>query len=91
MRSAGADGQLEADYFNPSPIKVFQARAAQEGSSVKVSVELRDVNYPGRTYTLTYDAKSDQLFGQYYQASMQQTYDVDFARWKKGERKHSVS
>jgi hypothetical protein len=40
------------------------------------------VNYPGCTYTLRYDATADQLFGQYFQATQQQTYDVTFARLK---------
>jgi len=80
VRSSDAEGRLEAGYFNPSPIKVSQARAYQEGGATKVFVELRDENYPGCTYKLTYDAQSDQLFGQYYQATMQQTYDVAFGR-----------
>ena len=73
---------MDAGYFNPSPIKVSIARAYQEGGDIKVFIELRDENYPGCTYKLSYDAKSDQLFGQYYQASMQQTYDVAFGRLK---------
>jgi len=82
VQSADAAGRLEAGYFNPSPIKVSQARAYQEGGVTKVFVELRDENYPGCTYKLTYDAQSDQLFGQYFQATMQQTYDVTFGRLK---------
>lgn len=82
VRSADSEGRLEAGYFNPSPIKVAQARAYLEDGVTKVFVELRDVNYPGCTYKLTYDALSDQLFGQYYQATMRQTFDVTFARLK---------
>ncbi len=82
VRSADSEGRLEAGYFNPSPIKVSQARAYQEDGLTKLFVELRDVNYPGCTYKLTYDAQSDQLFGQYYQATMQQTFDVTFGRLK---------
>ena len=77
-----AEGKLTAGYFNPSPIKVSQARAYREGGDLKVFVELRDENYPGCTYQLTYDAKNDQLFGKYFQATMQETYDVAFARMK---------
>jgi len=33
-----------------------------------VFIELRDVNYPGSTYSLTYEPASDQLKGIYYQA-----------------------
>lgn len=82
IRTADATGKLDAGYFNPSPIKVSQARASRVGTDLKVFVELRDENYPGCTYKLTYDAKNDQLFGQYFQASMQETYDVAFARLK---------
>jgi hypothetical protein len=82
IRDIAADGQAEAGYFNPSPIKVESARASSEGGTLKVFVTLRDVNYPGCTYTLAYDAQSDQLFGKYYQAAAQQTYDIVFARLK---------
>ena len=82
VRSIDTEGKMDAGYFNPSPIKVSIARAYQEGGDIKVFIELRDENYPGCTYKLAYDAKSDQLFGQYYQASMQQTYDVAFGRLK---------
>ena len=82
VRSADSEGKLDAGYFNPSPINVSQARAAREGGDLKIFVELRDANYPGCTYKLTYDAKSDQLFGQYYQAALRQTYDVAFGRMK---------
>ncbi len=82
IRSADSEGRLEANYFNPASIKVSQARAYQEGGVTKVFVELRDVNYPGCTYKLAYNAQSDQLFGQYFQATMQETYDVTFGRMK---------
>jgi hypothetical protein len=82
IRGVDAEGKLDAAYFNPSPINVSQARAYRESGDLKVFVELRDVNYPGCTYKLTYDAKSEQLFGQYYQAALQETYDVTFGRMK---------
>lgn len=82
LRTVDAEGKVDAGYYNPSPVNVSGARAYTEGGATKVFVELRDVNYPGCTYKLTYDAKTDQLFGQYYQAAMQQTYEVAFARLK---------
>ena len=82
IRTVEADGKVDAGYFNPSPINVSGARAYREGSVSKVFVELRDANYPGCTYSLTFDPQHDQLFGQYYQASMQQTFEVTFARLK---------
>jgi len=47
-----------------------------------VIVELRAPNYPGSTYTLTHDPKTDQLGGAYFQAVQRQTFDVVFYRAK---------
>ncbi len=82
IRSVDASGRMEAGYYNPDPIRVSKALAIQEGAVTKVFVELRDVNYPGCTYSLTYDAQNDQLYGQYFQAAVEQTYDIAFARLK---------
>lgn len=82
IRSAAADGKLDAGYFNPRPINVAKAVALQDGQAVKVFIELRDVNYPGSTYTLVYEAGSDQLKGIYYQALQQQQFEVYFERVK---------
>jgi hypothetical protein len=75
-------GKIEAAYFNPRPIHVAKADAARDGNTIKVFIELRDINYPGSTYNLTYDPKSDQLQGVYFQAFLKQTFDVVFARLK---------
>jgi hypothetical protein len=80
IRSAATDGKLEAAYFNPRPIHVAKAEASRDGGNVKVFIELRDVNYPGSTYTLIYDPKDDQLKGDYFQAALKQTFDVIFTR-----------
>src|SRR5688572_32311284 len=56
LRSVDAEGKVDAGYYNPSPIHVAGARAYTEGGATRVFVELRDVNYPGCTYKLTYDA-----------------------------------
>ena len=45
-------------------------------------IELRDVNYPGATYNLTYNPKRDQLRGVYYQPAVRQSFDVVFIRMK---------
>ncbi|MSU59724.1 MAG: hypothetical protein EXS35_16415 [Pedosphaera sp.] len=82
IRAVDAGGKLDAGYFNPSPIHVARALAYREAGETKVFVELQDVNYPGCTYKLALDAKNDQLVGQYFQASQQQTYDITFARLK---------
>ena len=72
-------GKMEAAYFNPRPIHVAKANAARDGNTTKIFIELRDVNYPGSTYNLTYDPKSDQLKGTYFQAVLKQTFEVVFA------------
>ena len=75
-------GKMDAGYFNPRPINVSRAEASQEGTMIKVFIELRDANYPGSTYTLTYDPVRDELKGVYFQAALQQSFDVVFVRLK---------
>ena len=74
------DGTVEAQYFNPMPIKIGKARAEEKAGTLKLVVELRDDSYPGSTYTLIYDAQTNMLRGTYYEANYQQTFDVEFAR-----------
>jgi hypothetical protein len=80
LRPAGSAGKLEVAYFNPRPIYVSRAEVVEEAAAVKVFVELQDVGYPGCHYLLTYDAPADRLKGTYYQAAMQQSFDVVFER-----------
>jgi hypothetical protein len=82
IKTVAPDGQLAAGYFNPNPIKVSKAEAKIDGGTAKVFVELNDVGYPGCTYTLAYDALEDQLKGVYFQAAMQQRYEIYFVRMK---------
>ncbi|MCW5554566.1 MAG: hypothetical protein KIS67_20700 [Verrucomicrobiae bacterium] len=82
IRSVALGGKLDAAYLNPRPINVAKAEASQAGADLKVFIELRDVNYPGSTYTLTYDPGQDQLTGTYFQAVARETYDVSFVRMK---------
>ena len=49
-----------------------------DGSAV--FIELRDANYPGCTYALSYNPANDQLVGIYFQAAMQQEFEVIFER-----------
>jgi hypothetical protein len=80
IRTVEDGGTMDVAYFNPQPIKVSKAEASQEGVTMKAFLELRDVHYPGSTYTLTYDPASDQLKGVYYQAALQQRFEVVFVR-----------
>jgi hypothetical protein len=82
IREIEGSGKLVAAYFNPRPINVSRAEASQEGTTTKVFIELRDTNYPGSTYTLTYDPEDDQLKGTYFQAALQQSFEVFFVRIK---------
>jgi len=82
VRSVDASGKMDASYANPGRINVSQAKASRDGPTVKVFIELRDVNYPGSTYNLTYDPQSDQLKGIYFQAALQERYEVFFVRMK---------
>lgn len=82
IRKVDEDGQLDAGYFNPDPIRVSSALARKDGSATKVLVELNDVNYPGCKYNLTYIPGKDVLVGTYFQAAMQETFDVGFERVK---------
>jgi hypothetical protein len=76
------EGKLKAAYFNPRPIHVAKAEWRSMAGRIQVFVELRDVNYPGSTYTLIYDAAKDRFEGYYYQAVQKQTFNVVFERTK---------
>lgn len=80
VREVRADGSLKAAYFNPRSINVAKAEWRQKDGMLTLFVELRDVNYPGSTYTLQYDPAADRLKGTYFQAVEKQTYQIEFAR-----------
>jgi hypothetical protein len=80
INNVSEDGTLEAQYFNPNPINVGKANWEESYGSLKIIIELRDVNYPGSTYTLNYLQDRDMLAGDYYQAVEGLTFYVEFAR-----------
>jgi len=80
VEAATADGRLDAAYYNPSPINVARAEWRDAGGGLDVFIELRDVNYPGATYTLRYLPDRDLLVGQYVQPLVGETFEVGFAR-----------
>ena len=82
IRAVDPNGKIDAVYLNPNPINIGKAEATRDGSKLNVFVELRAPNYPGSTYTLTYDREHDQLRGVYFQAVQQQSFDVVFVRMK---------
>ncbi len=82
LRDVRKDGSLTAAYFNPRPINVFRAKWDRKEGSINLFVELRDINYPGSTYKLQYDPKTDRLKGTYFQAVERQTFEIQFVRAK---------
>jgi hypothetical protein len=74
------DGLLKAAYFNPSPINVSRAEWKHPDGRLSAFVELRDVNYPGSSYSLAYQPATDRLVGIYFQAALQQRFEVEFER-----------
>ncbi len=80
IESVSQDGTLQAKYYNPNSINISVAKARDNNGTLEVFVELRDVNYPGSTYTLIYDQVRELLAGVYFQAVMQQKYNVAFRR-----------
>lgn len=80
IKSATADGKLDASYFNPNPIKVGHAEWQNKNGKLAVVVELRDVNYPGSTYTLNFIPSENRMTGNYYQAVEGTNFDVEFVR-----------
>ena len=80
INGIGPDGQLEAMYYNPSPLPFSWAQALREGVALHASLELRAGGYGGSTYELTYDPASDRLKGIYYQAVATQRFEIYFVR-----------
>lgn len=75
------DGKVVARYNNPRPIHVATAELRTEGGGLGLYLELRDQNYPGNFYTLSYDAGADRLVGLYHQLGVGQKFDVSFERF----------
>lgn len=80
IKSVDTAGKLDASYANPNPLPFSTAKATRDGKELKLFFELRAGGYNGSTYTLTFDAASDQLKGIYYQAVAQQKFEVVFNR-----------
>jgi hypothetical protein len=80
IKSVAADGKLDASYLNPYPIKVGRTEWQNKNGNLTIVVELRDVNYPGSTYTLNFSPDGKRLTGNYYQAVEGANFDVEFVR-----------
>jgi uncharacterized protein (DUF2147 family) len=82
IQGVDPSGKLDVGYYNPNPINVSRAAAWRDKGATKLVIELRDVNYPGSTYTLELNPQTDQLSGQYFQATLRETFEVVFSRLK---------
>jgi hypothetical protein len=78
--SVNPDGKVAVAYYNPRPINVESGAWAVKDQKVSLIVVLRDLNYPGSTYTLFYFPDEDILAGKYFQAIDKINYDVIFYR-----------
>ena len=80
--SVKEDGKMDAGYFNPNPINVGNAVWTVSDGIILMQIVLRDVNYPGSTYSLMYNRENDIIAGTYFQAVHGISYDVVFTRHK---------
>ncbi len=77
------DGRIRAAYFNPRRINITRAELRMRSNgTIRLFVELRDAGYPGCTYDLLYNPKTDSFVGTYFHATRKQTFDVAFVREK---------
>jgi len=76
------DGTMKVGYFNPQSINVGKSSWKNSNGVLEIYVELRDVNYPGSSYTLYYFPEKDLLAGKYFQAVEGISYDIGFMRSK---------
>ena len=74
------DGRVDAAYFNPRPIYVSRSTVSAKDGQIELFVELQGQGYPGSTYTLRYNPAYDAMVGIYFQAVIQQPFDVIFQR-----------
>lgn len=80
IQGVGADGKLDAMYFNPSQLPFARAQISQDAATFRVVLELQAGGYAGSTYDLLYEAATDRLKGTFYQAVAKQRFDVFFIR-----------
>ena len=74
------DGFVGAEYLNPKPIRIKNARISRWKEYLKLVVQFNDTGYKGSNYKLFYYKEKDALAGFYYQAQMDQTFKVVFVR-----------
>ena len=80
IRKIYPDGKVDAAYFNPSPIHVSRSTVSEKDGIIELFIELQGKGYPGSTYTLKYNPEYDAMVGIYFQAVIQQPFEVIFQR-----------
>ena len=81
INSIDSKNQIDAQYFNPRPIKIARAELIP-GDNYRIFIEFDDEGYKGSSYDLIYDPAQDALSGKYFQATYGQTYQIGFVRLK---------
>lgn len=76
----GAEGQLQAKYFNRRYIHVEKTKTVRHGDRQFVMIELQDTHYNGSIYLLSYDRPNDSLRGVYVHGDSGQRFSVTFSR-----------
>jgi len=74
------NGKVDAAYFNPRSIHVSRSTVSEKDGIIELFIELQGQGYPGSTYTLRYNPAYDAMVGIYFQAVIQQPFDVIFQR-----------
>jgi len=80
LKNIKTDSTLEAAYLNPKSINISETHWKINDGYFYFLIKFDDTGYPGSYYSLGYYPEEDRLFGIYYQAVQQQTYDVVFER-----------
>ena len=81
INSIDKNNQIDAQYFNPNPIKIARAELIAD-DNFRIFIEFDDEGYKGSSYDLIYDPLNDALTGKYFQATYGQTYQIGFIRLK---------
>lgn len=80
IRKIHPDGKVDAAYLNPRPINVDKATVSEIDGTLGLFIRLQDQGYPGSTYALKYNSEYDVLVGVYFQAAIQQMFEVIFKK-----------
>ena len=80
IQSIKPDGKIVMAYLNPRKINVSKATAGVKKNKIDIFIELRDRDYPGNYYTLSFEPEANRLVGIYHHLGLNQNFDVYFIR-----------